>query len=77
MNVRNEPNDLTAIIEQKEGRSYILRFTDGQELKVPIFHFSKQIKIGDTIHLHFLTDQEAKQEKTKLAQALLEEILNG
>lgn len=75
--MRNEPNDLTAIIDRKEGRSYILRFTDGQELKVPIFQFSKQARPGDTIHLAFLTEAQAKQERTDLARALLEEILNG
>jgi hypothetical protein len=75
--MKHESPNLTATITHKEGRSYILTFSDGQELKIPIFQLPKQVRIGETIHLHLLTSQQAQQEKTELARTLLEEILNG
>lgn len=69
--------DLTAVIDRKEGRTFVLHFTDGQELVVPIHLLSKTARPGDVIHLHLLTDQQARAERTELARSLLEEILNG
>lgn len=73
----NQANDLTATIERKEGRFYILRLTDQQELKVPIHCLDRQVKAGETIHLQFLTDQQFSATKNELAQQILESILNG
>lgn len=71
------PNDLTATIERKEGRFYILHFSDQQELRVPVHLLSRQVRIGDVVHVSCRTEQEAKANKTELAQQILEQILNG
>lgn len=68
---------LTATIERREGRYFIVRFSDGQELQVPVHAVSRSAKSGDVIHLKLLTPLQAKAEKTELARYLLEEILNG
>lgn len=70
-------NNLTATIDRQEGRQYVLIFTDGQELSVPIRCLPRQAKPGKVINLQFLTDEQATAERTELARALLEEILNG
>lgn len=66
-----------ATIERKQGRYFVLTFPDGQELTVPVHCFSRKAQPGDTIHLQFLTTEQAKAERTELARSLLEEILNG
>lgn len=72
------PNqDLIVTIERQEGRFFIISLPDKQQITIPIYHFSKQARIGDKIHLRFLTEKEAKAEKTEMARVLLEEILNG
>jgi hypothetical protein len=70
-------SDFTATIERKEGRFYVLHFSDQQELRVPVHMLSRQAHEGDTIHLHCLTEQESRASKTELAQQILEQILNG
>ena len=68
---------LTATLDRKEGRNFVLVLADGQELVVPAHYFSTKTHEGDVIHLQFLTDHEAKSERTAMARSLLEEILNG
>lgn len=74
---KNDQTYFTGTLDRKEGRFFILTFPDGQELTVPIHFFSKNVHEGDIIHLNFMTDKQAKSERTELAKSLLEEILNG
>ncbi len=75
--MKHTPQDITATVDRKEGRYYLLRFSDGQELRVPVHALHRQTKEGDVVHLQFLADHQAKLEKAELARHLLEEILNG
>lgn len=76
--MKHDPaNGCLATIDRKEGRYYVLSFSDGQSLNVPIHCFSRKARPGDIIHLQFLTDEQAKADRTELARSLLEEILNG
>ncbi len=76
--MRNDQADeLIAIIDRKEGRFFVLRLYDRQELRVPIHALARTAQEGDAIHLQLRTEAQAKATKTELAQSILEEILNG
>lgn len=69
--------DLTASIERREGRQFVLRLTDGQELSVPVHQLARHVALGETVHLKFLTAKQALADRQELARLILEEILNG
>ena len=69
--------ELQVIVERKEGRNIVLKLTDGQELKLPIFNLPNKVSPGQNLILKVLTEHEAATERSELARYLLEEILNG
>lgn len=73
----NELPFFSATIDRREGRIFVLVFPDNQELSVPVHFLPRNSKEGDSINLRFLTDKQARSERTELAKSLLEEILNG
>ncbi len=72
--------DLQAIpttLEERSGRTARLRLNDTQELTVPSHLVPKQSTVGDVVYIRLLTKNQLEATQTELAQAILEELLNG
>ena len=74
-------NFLTCIIDRFEFHKAVLRFelikNDQQELILAKRYLPRSCKEGDILHLEFLTDKQAKENRKNLAYKILEEILKG
>ena len=68
---------LKAKVEKIVGGLAILKFSDGQELGVSLSLLPKEISIGSSLPISFLTDEEATGRQNELARKILEELING
>ncbi len=69
-------NGIDCKILKKEGKKATIEI-EGQELIVENELLPLNIGVGESIKLHFLKNTEADGAQKKIAQSILEEILNG
>lgn len=66
---------LKATITSIEKEEAILKFSDGQTLKVPTENL-KGFLVGDTVSLNFYNDIDSKEQRQKILKGILNEIIS-
>lgn len=69
-------NSLSCKLIEKKGKKAEVE-VDGQKIIVPAENLPADVKDGENLELYFSNEKSAKMKEKELAQAILEEILNG
>jgi len=76
----NKDDSLTCILDRFENSCAILIFKtnkkDSQELILPKRYLPKDAKVADVLHIKIFSDELATVHEKKIAQHILNEILN-
>jgi len=67
---------LSAVLDRFEGDKAVIRFDDGQTLILPKNDLFNQYKEGDALYFLVSPDSDLTSAREKLAQALLNDLLN-
>lgn len=73
----NEKNDLRARVHSFEGLNARIILENDQTFLWPIKHLPEGAQVGDIIRVVLSTEESEAIERTKIAKALLNEILNS
>lgn len=66
---------LQGIIENFEGKDAVIKFEDGQTLRVPVKNLPDDAEKGGTVRFAVKTAESDKQERELLAKEILNEML--
>lgn len=69
-------NSLSCKLIDKKGKKAEIEI-EGQMVNISSDYLPRSLEIGEEIKLHFLSVNQEKLHEKELAQAILEEILNG
>lgn len=68
---------MQATIDRFEGKTAVLRFSNGQELLVPIEELPKDAREGAILFVLISDSSNEEEAREKLAKSILNEILNN
>lgn len=68
-------SSINGVIDRFEGTVAVVRFQDGQELRMPIKSLPDDIKEGGVLRLIISTTEDNEQERERTARAILNELL--
>lgn len=77
----NKNNKLTCVLDRFEESQAVLVFqiskNNTQKIILPKRYLPKNVKLNSTLHFEIYTDELAEQNQKKIAQYILEEIINN
>lgn len=68
---------MKGVIDRRENDLVVVKLDDGQEINWPIAHLPHDWSEGMVVQLSLRTEALAKEERTALAKAMLNEILKA
>jgi len=71
----NHEYSLSALVDRFEGKSAVIRFQDGQELRWPIKTLPDDVHEGSAVRVTVTTSASDEEERARVARAMLNELL--